>query len=67
LSIIGKIAPPVLRSFRVFVVALKQQREIKHRIRVVRRGVQRLAQTIDRGFGSALFIQQIGKVVAISP
>jgi hypothetical protein len=50
LSVIGKIAPPVLRGLRVLVVSLKQQREIEHRISVFRRGVQRPAQTIDRSF-----------------
>jgi len=47
LSVIGKIAPPVLRGLRVLVVSLKQQREIELRISVFRRGVQRRAQTID--------------------
>jgi hypothetical protein len=31
----------------VLVVSLKQQREIEHRVGLVRRGVQRPAQTID--------------------
>jgi len=50
LSVIGKIAPPVLGGLPVLVVSLKQQREIEHRISVFRRGVQRPAQTIDRSF-----------------
>jgi hypothetical protein len=34
-------------GLRVLVVSLKQQREIEHRVGLVRRGVQRPAQTID--------------------
>ena len=49
LSILAEIAPPVLRGLRVLVVSLKQQREIEYRIGISRRGVQRNAQTIDRG------------------
>jgi hypothetical protein len=63
LSVIGKISPPVLRGLRVLVVSLKQQREIEHRIDVGRRGSQRHAQTIDRGFRPTLLVQQVGKIV----
>jgi hypothetical protein len=47
LSVIGEITPPVLYGLCVLVVSLKQQREIEHRVSLVRRGVQRPAQTID--------------------
>jgi hypothetical protein len=43
------------------VVSLKQEREIKHRVGVVRGGLQRPAQTIDCSFGPTLLIQQIGR------
>ena len=63
MSISGEILPPVFRSFRVLVPPLKQKREIENRINVGRRGPQRLAQTIDRGFRPALLVQQVGKIV----
>jgi hypothetical protein len=35
---------------RVFVIPLKQQREIEHRVCMVGRGSERTAQTIDTSF-----------------
>jgi len=35
---------------RVFVIPLKQQREIEHRVCIVGRGSERTAQTIDSSF-----------------
>jgi Mg-chelatase subunit ChlI len=46
----GEIAPPLLGRLCVLVVSLKQQREIEDRVGVVRRGMQRMVQTIDGGF-----------------
>ena len=39
------------------------RREIKHRVGVVRGGVQRPTQTIDCSFGPTLLVQQVGKIV----
>src|SRR5262249_5329818 len=50
LAVLREIAPPSFSGFCVLVIALKQECEIEHRIRVVWGSFQSSAQAIDRGF-----------------
>jgi hypothetical protein len=45
---------------------LEQERKIKHRIGVGRRGVQRTAQAFDRGFRPALLVEQVERLYQAS-
>jgi hypothetical protein len=53
LTIVGKIAVPVICSLRILVLPLQQQPEVKHCIGVVRRDPQHCPQAFNRGFNAA--------------
>jgi hypothetical protein len=52
MTIVGKIAPPVIGRVYVLVFSLSQQSEVEHCICVIRRDPQRLAQAFDGRIGA---------------